>query len=95
MFSQSVLFGWFASLGFWRGADTSHLAVISAVDLADGQGRGLSLAHCLESGSIVSQKALCVWREVIETTELGHHKPGGKIRLGLRASFLGDTWRWS
>src|ERR1700682_3590340 len=30
-------------------------------------------------------------RKVIETTELGHHEPSGKIRLGLRASFLGDT----
>ena len=25
-----------------------------------------------------------------QTTELGHHEPSGKIRLGLRASFLGD-----
>jgi hypothetical protein len=29
--------------------------------------------------------------EVIETTELGHHEPSGKIGLGLGASFLGDT----
>src|SRR4030095_13399667 len=26
-----------------------------------------------------------------ETTELCHHEPSGKIRLGLRACFLGDT----
>jgi hypothetical protein len=30
-------------------------------------------------------------RQIIETTELGHHEPGGKIRLSLRARFLGDT----
>src|SRR2546430_5953742 len=48
------------SLWFRRRAHASHLAVISAVDLANGQGRGLGLAHRLESGSIVSQKALCV-----------------------------------
>jgi len=29
--------------------------------------------------------------KVIETAELGHHEPSGKIRLGLRVSFLGDT----
>jgi len=34
--------------------------VISAVDLTNGQGRGLGLGHRRESGSIVSQKALCV-----------------------------------
>ena len=44
----------------------------------------------LESGSIVDQKALRVWRKVIETTEFGHHEPSGKIRLGFRASFPGD-----
>src|SRR5215469_7412286 len=27
----------------------------------------------------------------MEATELGHHEPSGKIRLGLRASFFGDT----
>ena len=27
----------------------------------------------------------------METTELGHHEPSGKIRLGFRASFPGDT----
>jgi hypothetical protein len=51
---------WCAGLWFRRRAHASHLAVISAVDLANGQGRGLGLAHRLESGSIVSQKALCV-----------------------------------
>lgn len=55
-----ALFRRFACLGFGRLAHASHLAVISAVDLANGQGRGLGLAHRLESGSIVSQKALCV-----------------------------------
>jgi len=51
---------WRASLWFRRRAHASHLIVISAVDLANGQGRRLGLAHRLESGSIVSQKALCV-----------------------------------
>src|SRR5216683_1197235 len=51
---------WCASFWFRRRAHASHFAVISAVDLANGQGRGLVLAHRLESGSIVSQKALCV-----------------------------------
>ena len=52
---------WCARLWFFRRrAHASHLAVISAVDLANGQGRGLGLAHRLESRSIVSQKALCV-----------------------------------
>src|SRR5713226_967250 len=49
-----------ASFWFRRRAHASHLAVISTVDLANGQGRGLGLADRLESGSIVSQKALCV-----------------------------------
>src|SRR5439155_11962875 len=49
---------WYARLWFRRRAHASHLAVISAVDLANGQGRGLDLVHRLESGSIVSQKAL-------------------------------------
>jgi len=80
-----------AGLWFRRRAHASHLSVVSAVDLANGQGRGLGLAHCLESGPIVSQKALCVCRKIIETTELGHHEPSDKIRLGLRVSFLGDT----
>jgi hypothetical protein len=80
-----------ASLWFRRRAHASHLIVISTVDLANGQGHGLGLAHGLESGSIVSQKALCAWRKFIEATELGHHKPSGKIRLGLRVSFLSDT----
>src|ERR1700731_3387943 len=80
-----------ASLWFRRRARASHLAVISAVDLANSQGGGLGLAHRLESGSIVSQKSLCVWWKVIETTELGHHEPSGKIHLGCRASFPGDT----
>jgi hypothetical protein len=82
---------WRPSLWFRRCAYASHLAVISAVDLANGEGRGLGLAHCLEPSSIVSQKALGAGRQVIETTELGHHEPGGKIRLSLRARFLGDT----
>jgi hypothetical protein len=51
---------WCASLWFRRRAHASHLAVISAVDLANSRSRGLGLAHRLESGSIVSQKALCV-----------------------------------
>src|ERR1700682_4056715 len=51
---------WCASLWFRRRAHTSQLAVISAVDLANGQGRGLGLAHRLESGLIASQEALCV-----------------------------------
>jgi hypothetical protein len=82
---------WRTSLWFRRCAYASHLAVISAVDLANGEGRGLGLAHCLEPSSIVSQKALGAGRQVIETTELGHHEPGGKIRLSLRARSLGDT----
>src|SRR6266481_9178759 len=49
-----------ASFWFRRRAHASHLAVISTVDLANGQGRGLGLADRLESGSIVSQKALCI-----------------------------------
>jgi hypothetical protein len=75
-----------ASLWFRRRARSSHLAVISAAPLANGQGGGLGLPHRLESGSIGSQKALCVWRNVIETTEFGHQEPSGKIRLGFRAS---------
>jgi hypothetical protein len=51
---------WCASFWFRRRAHASNFAVISAVDLANGQGRRLGLAHRLESGSIVSQKALCV-----------------------------------
>src|SRR6266550_9640302 len=51
---------WFASLRFRRRAHASHLAVISAVDLANGQHRGLGFAHHLESGSIVSQELLRV-----------------------------------
>src|SRR5450759_2586260 len=39
---------WFASLRFWRRAHASHLAVISAIDLANGQRRGLGFAHHLE-----------------------------------------------
>jgi hypothetical protein len=81
---------WFAGLRFGRRAYASQLAVISAVDLAEGQRRGLGFAHRLEPGSIVGQKVLGVWRKVIETTELGHHEPSGKIRFGLGASFLGD-----
>ena len=49
-----------AGLWFRRRAHASHLIVTSAVDLANGQRRGLGLAHRLESGTIVSQKALCV-----------------------------------
>jgi len=45
---------WCACLWLWRHAHASHLAVISAVHLAKGQGRGLGLAHRLEPGSIVS-----------------------------------------
>ena len=41
---------WCAGLWFRRRAHASHLAVISAVDLANGQGRGLGLAHRLEFG---------------------------------------------
>jgi hypothetical protein len=77
-----------ASLWLRRRARASHLAVISALDLANGQGGGLGLAHRLESSSIVGQKALCVWRKVIETTELGHHEPSCKIRLGFVRAFL-------
>ena len=51
---------WRASLWFRRRAHASHLIVVSAVDLANGKGRGLGLAHRLESGSIASQKGLCV-----------------------------------
>jgi hypothetical protein len=51
---------WFASLRFRRRAHASHLAVISALDLANGQRRGLGFAHHLESGSIVSQELLRV-----------------------------------
>src|SRR3982074_3835965 len=69
---------WCASFWFRRRAHASHFAVISAVDLANGQGRGLGLAHRLESGSIVNQKALCVWRKVIETTELGDAGVGAR-----------------
>jgi hypothetical protein len=71
---------WRPSLWFRRCAYASHLAVISAVDLANGEGRGLGLVHCLEPSSIVSQKALGAGRQVIETIELGHHEPGGKIQ---------------
>ena len=53
-----------ASLRFRRRADASHLIVVGAVDLANGQGRGLGLAHRLESGSIVSEKALPKWSQV-------------------------------
>ena len=60
MFGRSVLFDWFASLRFGRGADASHLAIISAVDLADGQHRGLGFAHRFESISIAGQKILRV-----------------------------------
>lgn len=80
-----------ASLWFRGYACTSHLAVISAVDLVNGHGRGLGLAHRLESGSIANEKALGVRRKVIESTELRHHEPSSKIRLGSRACFLGDT----
>src|SRR5438034_10991605 len=45
---------WCAGLWFRRRAHASHLAVISAVDLANGQGRGLDLVHRLESGSIAN-----------------------------------------
>jgi hypothetical protein len=31
--------------------------------------------------------AQLVWRQVIEATELGHHKPCGKIRLSFGAGF--------
>jgi nucleoside diphosphate kinase len=37
------------------------------------------------------QEALRVWRQVIEATELGHHKPRGEIRLSFGASFSGDA----
>src|SRR5205823_8629761 len=51
---------WCASLWFRGRAHASHLAVISAVDLANGQGRGLGLAHRLESGS-KSVRKLCAF----------------------------------
>jgi hypothetical protein len=31
--------------------------------------------------------AQLVWRQVIQATELGHHKPCGKIRLSFGAGF--------
>jgi len=80
-----------ASLWIGRCAHASHLIVISAVDLANCHSRRIGLAHRLQSGSIVGQKTLCVWRKVIEAAELGHHKPSGKIRFGPRTGFLGNS----
>ena len=79
--------------GFWfrRRARASHLAIIGGVDLANCRHFRLGLAHPFEPGSIVSQEPLRVWRQVIEATELGHHKPCGKIRLSFGAGFSGDT----
>src|SRR5271169_568982 len=75
---------------FWRRARASHLAIIGGVDLANCCRFRLGLAHPFEPGSIVSQEPLRVWRQVIEATELGHHKPCGKIRLSFGAGFSGD-----
>jgi hypothetical protein len=62
--------------------------LVGSLDLPNGEGRGLGLAHRVESALITDQKAPCARRKIIEATELVIISR--IVRLGLPSSFLGD-----